>query len=91
MGPAVSYAFLGPVNRHLQGAGQDPQGHGSAEEAVVVDEPLLSEVETLADLSQHLRRRDADVVQMDVVLLGLGGHDPDADRLKGDARRGGCR
>ena len=51
-------------------------------------QPLLAQVEALANLAEHLGLRHPHVVQVDVVLLGLGGNDPDADRLKGYAGRG---
>ena len=87
-GPAVGDALLGPVDGHLEGAGQDAQSHCAAQQAVVVHQPLLTEIEPLTDLSQHLSLGDADVIQMDVVLLGLGGHNPDSDGLESDAGSG---
>ena len=86
-GPAVGNALLGPLDSHLQGAGEDAQCHGAAQKAVVVDQPLLPQGEPAAHLSEDLGLRNPDVVEVDVVLLGLGGDNPDPDGLEGDA---GC-
>ena len=53
----------------------------------MVHQPLLPQREPAADFPQHLGLRNTHVIQVNVMLLGFGGNNPNADGFKTDARR----
>ena len=87
MGPAVGNALLGPLDSHLQGAGQDSQCHGAAQKASWWTNHCCPRVNPPPTSPRTWGLRNPDVIEMDIVLLGLGGDNPDPNGLEGDA---GC-